>query len=148
MEQQLQQLQAELRTAGQTIVVRQEEVTRLNQGGVRLVAELSHSQKALYGEQARTRRLTQQLEGLPTVEQRCNLLAMQAAASEAQADELKKRYAEATQQVAALTSQVNALQVACAAVQAKLDAQQTMTAQLDAYMANKEVSSSTEDRQA
>jgi hypothetical protein len=41
-------LQAELRQLRQEAIVKQEEVTRVNQEGVRLVAELSHAQQALY----------------------------------------------------------------------------------------------------
>lgn len=47
-EHQIQQLQAELRQAHQAAAAKQEEVTRLNQEGVKLVADLSHAKQALY----------------------------------------------------------------------------------------------------
>jgi DNA repair exonuclease SbcCD ATPase subunit len=61
-EQQMQQLRAEIRHLQQALVVKQEDVTRLNQEGARLVADLSHAQKALHDEGARIHRLEQRLE--------------------------------------------------------------------------------------
>jgi hypothetical protein len=52
----------ELRHLQQALVVKQEDVTRLNQEGARLVADLSHAQKALHDEGARIHRLEQRLE--------------------------------------------------------------------------------------
>lgn len=47
-EHQVQQLQAELRQAQQTAAVKQEEVTKLNQEGAKLVVDLSHARLAVY----------------------------------------------------------------------------------------------------
>lgn len=139
-EHQIQQLQAELRVAQQSIVVKQEEVTRLNQDGVRLIAELSHAQKTLYDEQASHRRLEQKLDALPAAEQRCNVLAMQVASGEAEIGNLRKQYVEASEKVTTLSSQIHDLQLALVAAQAKLEAQQTIMSQLHTYMANKDAS--------
>jgi len=76
-EQQVQSLQAEVRQLQQSLIVKQDDVTRLNQEGVRLVAELSHAQQALYEQQTRVRQVEQRLEQLHAVEQRNKLLEMQ-----------------------------------------------------------------------
>ncbi|MFC3106701.1 hypothetical protein ACFQAT_27345 [Undibacterium arcticum] len=53
----------------QSLIVKQDEVTRLNQEGARLVGELSHAQKALYDQQSHSRHIEQKLEALQAVEQ-------------------------------------------------------------------------------
>jgi chromosome segregation ATPase len=70
-ERQVQQLQAEIRLLQQSLVVKQDEVTRLNQEDARLIADLSHVQKALYDQQSHGRQLEQKLEDLRLIEQRC-----------------------------------------------------------------------------
>ncbi|MBC3871930.1 DNA-binding protein [Undibacterium oligocarboniphilum] len=76
-EQQVQQLQAELRQLQQGLVVKQNEVTRLNQEGARLVADVSLAQKVLYDEQDRRRQLSAELEALRPVAQRVPLIESQ-----------------------------------------------------------------------
>lgn len=88
-EQQLQQLQAELRAAQQTIAVNQEDVTRLNQEGARLVAELSYARTVLHEEQERGRQLAHRLDALPAAEQRAARLETQLAEKEVRLSEAK-----------------------------------------------------------
>lgn len=147
-EQQVQQLQAEIRQLQQGVVVKQDEVTRLNQEGARLVSDLSHAQKALYDQQNHGRQLEQKLTALHTAEQRCNMLERQAADREAQVHDLKAQLAEATSQVAVLNSRIHDLQLALASAQARLEAQQTITAELHTYLKGKDASSSKENRPA
>lgn len=136
-EQQIQQLQAELRQAQQTVVVKQEEVTRLNQEGARLVADLSHAQKALYDEQAQVRQLTQKLDAARAVEQRCGVLEAQATERENRLGELKKQLAAATASAEELVMQLQAARLEAASAKAALAAQQTLVEQwrasLDAW---------------
>lgn len=75
-EQQIQTLQAELRQLRQEAIVKQEEVTRVNQEGVRLVADLSHSQQALYDQRSVVARLQQKLDTLQEVANRNQMLAV------------------------------------------------------------------------
>lgn len=133
-EQQLQQLQAELRTAQQTIVVKQEDVTRLNQEGARLVAELSHAQHALRDEQERGRRLAARTEALQAVEQRCGILEAQAADREATIGDLKRQLVTATSSAESLAAQLQAVQLELAGAKAALAAQQAIVAELRAYL--------------
>lgn len=58
-----------MRQAQQLAIVKQKEVTRLNQEGARLVSDLSNAQKPLYDQQSHGRQLEQKLEALRTVEQ-------------------------------------------------------------------------------
>jgi chromosome segregation ATPase len=135
-EQQIQQLQAEMRQLQQTVVIKQDEVTRLNQEGARLVADLSHAQKALYDGQAAIRTFEQKLETLRTVEQRCELLQSQIEAKEATLDDLKVRLADETRQRSESTAQAQTLQVELAETRAQLHAQQMIAADLRMMLAS------------
>lgn len=133
-EQQLQQLQAELRQAQQAIIVKQEEVTRLNQEGVRLVADLTHAQKALYDEQANGRRLAQRLEALQAMEQRAAMLEAQLGERAEQAQLLRDQVVAATEKAENMASRARDLELALVQSQAKVEAQQGITAELRAYL--------------
>lgn len=137
-EQQIQQLQAELRQAQQTIVVKQEEVTRLNQEGARLVADLSHAQKALYDQQTQSRQFEQKLTALQAAEQRAALRESQLADKEAQVRSLQERLNAAIAKATALSDQVRELELALAAAQAKQASQQEIVTELRAYLDSKQ----------
>jgi DNA repair exonuclease SbcCD ATPase subunit len=133
-EQQLQQLQAELRQARQTVIVKQEEVSRLNQDGARLVADLSHAQKALYDQQTHSRRLEQKLESLHGMEQRAAMLEARLADKDAQAGLLQEQLTKTTANAGALSDQVRNLELTLAAAQAKHASQQEIVTELRAYL--------------
>ncbi len=147
-EQQLQQLQAELRQAQQSLIVKQEDITRLNQEGARLVADLSHAQKALYDEKSTNRHLAQQLEALPAAQQRCALLEMQAVDKDAQASELRQQLAQALAQSNIHAAQIQTLQMAVTAAEAKLEAQHATMEQWRSAMEQWQTSSRKEQDQA
>ena len=131
---QVQQLQAEKRQLQQSMVVKLEEVTRLNQEGARLVADLSHTQKALYDQQAQGRHLEQKLEALQAVQQRCMILELQASEKDKHTHELQNQLAETTKEATDLQLQVHSLQVDLATARAKLELQPTMAAELCLYL--------------
>ncbi|CAM5367406.1 DNA-binding protein [Eoetvoesiella caeni] len=133
-EQQVQQLQAELRQVQQSIIVKQEDVTRINQEAARLVADLSHAQKALYDQQSHGRQLEQKLESLQTVEQRCQLLEAQFQEKDSHAEQIKVAAAEALKQAADTSVRMHALELELATAHAKLETQQSMAEELRAYM--------------
>ena len=54
--QQVQQMQVEVRQLQQTITVKQDELTKSNQDGARLVADLSHAREVTYQVQQAARR--------------------------------------------------------------------------------------------
>lgn len=109
-------------------------MTRLNQEGARLVADLSHAQKALYDQQAQGRQLQQKLEALQGAEQRSAMLEMRIQEKDANIKECKIQAADAAKEVAKFSEQVHRLEVELAAAHAKLAAQQIMTDELRNYM--------------
>jgi hypothetical protein len=133
-EQQIQQLQAELRQAQQAVVVKQEEVTRLNQDGVRLVSELTHTRQALHEAQQHGRRALQRIEALQAVEQRNSTLLVQLTEKGAQAHVLQEQLATATEREKSLAAQVRDLELALTQSQTKVEAQQEIMTELRTYL--------------
>jgi len=137
-EQQVQQLQAEMRQLQQGIVVKQDEMTRLNQDAARLVSELSHAKKQVYDQQLQLHQLTQKFESLQAVEQQYKGLEVQVSEKNAHADSLREQLALATSKVDDLTDRNREIELALATMQAKLDAQQGFTTELRAYLDGRE----------
>ncbi|WP_151639314.1 DNA-binding protein [Noviherbaspirillum aerium] len=133
-EHQIHQLQAELRLAQQAVVVKQEEVTRLNQDGVRLVSDLSHTQKALYDAQSQIRQLEQKVETLQGVEQRATLLATQIQDKDHHIRSVTERLAAATAHADTLTARHRTLELELVTTQTKLDTQRLITDELRQYV--------------
>lgn len=133
-EQQVQQLQAEMRQLQQGIVVKQDEMTRLNQEAARLVGELSHTKKQIYDQQLQQHQLTQKIESLQAVEQQYKVLEVQVSEKNAHANSLREQLALATSKVDDLTNRNREIELALATMQAKLDAQQGFTTELRAYL--------------
>jgi chromosome segregation ATPase len=134
-EQQVQGLQAELRQAQQTVVVRQEEVTRLNQEGARLVSDLSHAQKAAYDAQTQIRHIEHKLETLQGVEQRAAVMAEQLQDKDRQIASLTERVASASAQSETLADRFRTLEMELITAQAKHDAQRAIADELRQYLA-------------
>lgn len=132
-EQQVQQLQAEQRQLQQSLIVKQDEVTRLNQEGARLVADLSHAQKALYEQQTQGRQLEQKIATLKAVEQRATVLETQLADNKAQTQSIQNQFNTANAKAEGMSSQIHDLELALVQSQAKLEAQQGIAAELRAY---------------
>lgn len=133
-EQQIQQLQAEIRLLQQSLAVKQDEVTRLNQEGVRLVADLSHAQNSLYDQQARGRQLEQKLETLQSAEQYAKTLEARLADKEIQIYVQKGQLDTSIVKAEELACQVRDLELALAVAEAKLSAQQGVATELRAYL--------------
>jgi DNA repair exonuclease SbcCD ATPase subunit len=135
-EQQVQQLQAELRLAQQTIAVKQEETTRLNQDGARLIAELSHARQALSTEEERGKRQTRELDSLRAIAARHDVLAAQVADRDAQVQELRQQLAAASDKRDTLADQVRGLEQAVAQANGRAEAQEIVAAKLQALLAD------------
>ena len=145
-EQQIQQLQAEQRQLQQSLGLKQDEVTRLNQESARLVGDLSHAKKALYDEQGNNRQLLTKLEVFQSVEQTCKVLKVQAIEKEAQIKEMKLQLTEALAQSNIANKSMYDLQLELVTSQIKLEAQHTIMAELRAYMRLKEESKDVDSR--
>lgn len=138
-EQQVQQVQqAEMRQLQQSLVVKQDDITRLNQEGARLVADLSHSQKALYDQQSQGRQLAQQLAALQDAAQQAKVLASQLASKETQAQALQEQLAAAAEKAEVASCQVRELELALATARATLASQQEVVTELCARLATRE----------
>ncbi|MBF8179782.1 DNA-binding protein [Herminiimonas contaminans] len=133
-EQQVQGLQAEMRQLQQGLIVKQDETTRLNKEGVRLVSDLSHAQQALYEQQTRVRQFEQKLEQLQSVDQSNRLLKEQIGEKDAQLREMRTQLADAVQQVSVVTGQLNQHQIELVTLQAKLDTHQMLSSELKSYL--------------
>jgi len=133
-EQQIQQMQAEMRQLQQGLIVKQDDVTRLNQEGARLVAELSHAQGALYQQQTSSRQLEQKLVALAAVEQRAETAETRLADKDIQLQALKEHVSASSTRSQGLEAQVRELELARAAAEAKLAAQQEVMKNLRAYL--------------
>jgi chromosome segregation ATPase len=134
-EQQVQQLQAELRQAQQTIAVKQEEATRLNQDGARLIAELTHARQSLSVEEERAKRQIRELENLRTIAARHDVLVAQMADRDAQVHDLRQQLAVTGEKRDNLIDQVRGLDQALAQANARADAQEAVATQLKALLA-------------
>ena len=133
-EQQIQQLQTEVRQLQQSLVVKQEDITRLNQEGARLVADLSHSQKALYEEQAQGRQLVQQIATLQDAAQKA---LIQLAAKDALTGALHEQAAAAVSKAEAALGRVRELELALATAHATLASQHEVASELRAHLASR-----------
>lgn len=109
-------------------------MTRLNQEGARLVADLSHSQSA----QARCRQLIQKLEALQAIEQHAKSVEARLADRETVILVQKEQIDAAAATVASLSGQVRDLELAQATAEAKLAAQQGTVAELRAYLESRD----------
>ncbi|MDR3409951.1 MAG: DNA-binding protein [Formivibrio sp.] len=134
-EQQVQQLQAELRQAQQTIAVKQEEATRLNRDGARLITELTHARQSLSTEEERTKRQIRELESLRTMAARHDVLVAQMADRDAQVHDLRQQLAVTGEKRDNLIDQVRGLDQALAQANARADAQEAVATQLKALLA-------------
>src|SRR5450830_5345 len=133
-EQQVQGLQAEKLQLQQSLIVKQDEATRLNQEGVRLVSELSHAQQALYEQQKRVRQVEQKLEHLQAVEQRNKLLEAQIDEKDTRLQNIQAQVGDLTQQLFVSTEQLHQRQMELATLQAKLDTHSTLSNELRSYL--------------
>jgi chromosome segregation ATPase len=133
-EQQVQQVQAELRQAQQTIAMKQDETTRLNQDGVRLVAELSHTKQGLYEQLTQNRKLEQKIDTLQSLHVNASDTERQLASKIAEVEVLAGQLREANDQMAPVKAQVRELELLLAQANAKLQAQEQIGEQLRTYL--------------
>jgi chromosome segregation ATPase len=132
-EQQVQQLQAELRQQQLALVGKQHEITRLNQEGVRLVSDLSHTKQSLFEQLTQERKLEQKIEQLQFLQQHTGDLERRLASQIAQSQLLSEQLTDAVGQLAPLKLTVQELTVQLARANASILAQEQIADQLKAY---------------
>lgn len=133
-EQQVQQLQAEIRTLNQNAIIKQEEVSRLNQEGARLVGDLSHAQKSVREQESQLRQLEAKAESLQVAEERNRALQEQLAARDMEDAQRRIQLDNARRQIAELSQKLHAAEIELAATHAKLEAQQAVNLDLKTYL--------------
>ncbi len=129
-EQQLQTVQAELRQLRQELIVKQTEITRVNQEGVRLVADLSHARQALVEQQALADRREQQLESLQQVAAGKLVLEAQLADKSEALSQTQAGRRQADEALVAAQQQLQQSAIDMAAVRARLEAYQAIMSEL------------------
>lgn len=133
-EQQIQQVHAELRQAQQTVVVKQEETTRLNQEGAKLVSELSHTKQNLFEQLTQVRKLEQKVESLQSMRVHASDTERQLSSKIAEAELLTEQLNNANDQIAPIKVQVRELELLLAQANAKAQVQEQIGEQLRAYL--------------
>jgi chromosome segregation ATPase len=131
---QIQQVQAELRLTQQAIAIKQDETTRLNQEGVKLVAELSHTKQYLYEQLTQVRKLEQKNDSLQSLQVHAADTERQLASKIAEAELLTEQLKNANDQIAPIKAQVRELELMLAQASAKVQAQEQIGEQLQAYL--------------
>jgi DNA repair exonuclease SbcCD ATPase subunit len=132
-EHQVQQQQGEIRQLQQSLVIKQNEVTRLNQDGARLVAELSHSQKLIYELQSVEHKLMNEVQTLKVATGRIPLLESDAVSKDVAIDDLKNQLSEISAQNDKLKDQVHEQQLELAKSAAVVETHQTMLMKIDEH---------------
>lgn len=133
-EQQIQQVQAELRQAQQTIAVKQDETTRLNQEGAKLISELSHTKQGLYEQLTQNRKLEQKIDTLQSQHVHAADTERQLVGKIAEAELLNEQLKEANNQLAPMKAQLRELELLLAQANAKAQAQEQIGEQLRVYL--------------
>ncbi len=131
----VQGLQAELRQLRQDLVIKQDEITRVNQEGVRLVSELSHSQQALREQDRKTRELQEKLLPLQEVAARTKLLESSLVENNERLRTLQHHVDAAEQRTRAADEAFQQSQIKLAATQAELEVGRTHVQHLQTMLA-------------
>lgn len=133
-EQQVQQIQSELRQQQLALGVKQDEVTRLNQEGARLVSELSHTKQSLYEQLTVNRKLEQKIEHLQSAQQHTGDLERQLVSMTAEAELLSERLKALDAQLEPATARARELELQLAEANARALAQEQIGEQLHIYL--------------
>ncbi|MYM73891.1 integrase [Duganella sp. FT134W] len=133
-EQQIGQIQAELRKQQLTAAAKQDEATRLNQEGVRLVSELAHTKQSLYEQLTQGRKLEQKLEQLHSLQLHANDIERQLASKTAEVELMVEQLREAGNLGAPATARIRELELQLAEANAQLRSHEQIGDQLRAYL--------------
>lgn len=105
-----------MRPLQQSLVVKQDRITRLNQDGARLVADLSHAQKAQYEQQSQSRKVDQKLATLQDTAQQAKMLAAELAGKGSQVQIRQEQLRAAAAKSDGRSVRVRDLELALAAI--------------------------------
>lgn len=116
------------------MVIKQDEVTRLNQEGVRLITDLSHAQKSVYEQQTYGRQLAQKLEALPLLQQQYYFLEVKLEEKDARIKELTAQKSDATSRAVELSKNIQRLELELTSANATLAAQGAANEELRTHL--------------
>jgi chromosome segregation ATPase len=134
-EHQVQQLQGEIRHLQQSLILKQNEITGLNQDGARLVAELSLSQKTLYQLQSAERKHISEIESLKIAAGRIPLLESDLATKDVVIVEFKNQLSEISVQNNELKTQIHEQQLEFVKCTAVVETQKMILTDLQGHLA-------------
>lgn len=130
----LEQAKLELRQQQLAIRGKQDEVTKLNQEGARLVLELSHTKQSLYEQLTNGRKLEQKIEQLQAAHLHTGDLQRQLVSKIAEADVLSEQLKAAEAQLEPAKARLREFELLLAQANAKVQAQDQIGEQLQAYL--------------
>lgn len=143
-EQQVQHLQAELRQVQQTVIVKQDELTHLNQDKTRLLTDLRHAQEEVAQEQMAHHNTREKLKVSELLNSQIDVLNIQIADKNALLVAAHSQFEDKVRLVEALNAQVQALQLELASERAKLEAQRSISDEIRSLWAKKTPSTQTD----
>jgi len=128
--------QAKLELRQQQLAVRgkQEEITKLNQEGARLVLELSHTKQSVYEQLTNGRKLEQKIEQLQTAHRHTGDLERQLVSKIAEAEVLSEQLKAAEAQLEPAIARSREFELLLAQANAKAQAQDQIGEQLQSYL--------------
>ncbi|TFW20099.1 DNA-binding protein [Duganella callida] len=133
-EQQVQQVQAELRQQQLAAAAKQGEVTKLNQEAAKLLSELAHTKQSLYEQLTHGRKLEQKVEQLQSLQVHASNIERQLAGKMAEVELLSEQLAQANTQLEPARARARELEILLAEAQARAEAQQQIGDQLRGYL--------------
>ena len=132
---QVQQLQAELREANQTLVGKNDQITILNRDGARFMAELTHTRQALRTAEEYAKRQLDEIARLDAIQSAYEQLNRQMIEREARVVELRDQLTASLSEQDEQSSQVRTLELALAQARTQVQTQEKMNAQLRELLA-------------
>lgn len=130
----LEQAKLELRQQQLAVRGKQDEVTKLNQEGARLVLELSHTKQSLYEQLTNGRKLEQKIEQLQAAHLHTGDLQRQLVSKIAEAEVLSEQLKTAEAQLEPAKARLREFELLLAQANAKVQAQDQIGEQLQAYL--------------
>lgn len=130
----LEQAKLELRQQQLAVRGKQDEVTKLNQEGARLVLELSHTKQSLYEQLTNGRKLEQKIEQLQAAHLHTGDLQRQLVSKIAEAEVLSEQLKAAEAQLEPAKARLREFELLLAQANAKVQAQDQIGEQLQAYL--------------
>ncbi|HEX8405540.1 MAG TPA: DNA-binding protein [Duganella sp.] len=133
-EHQVEQLKAEVRQQQLAVGAKQEEMTKLNQEGARVVMELSHTKQSLYEQLTNGRKLEQKIEQLQSAHMHAGDIERQLVSKIAEAELLAEQLKNTSAQLEPAKARAREFELLLAQTNAKVEAQEQIGEQLRAYL--------------